>query len=104
MSNLIILTLLALFTLTRQNKGPDFTKADDLKALGTGKVIKKDNCIIKNVKLLQVNEYWIVYEKNSSSHDLLMESIRRIEFPESKWGAVKIEFRNNMAEMLFTYE
>ena len=82
-----------------QNKSPDFTKAEDLKALGTGKIIEKDNSIIKNIKILEIKEYWIVYEKNSSSHDIAMEVIRRIEFPDSKWGNVKLEFQNNKTEM-----
>ena len=81
-----------------QNKTPDLTKAEDLQALGTGRIVEKDNSILKNVKLIQVNEYWIIYEKNASSHDLMMEAIRRIEFPESKWGPLKIEFPNNKPE------
>ena len=103
MTNIIILSIALMFGLISgaQNKNPDFTKAEDLKALGTGKIFEKDNSILKNIKILEIKEYWIVYEKNSSSHDIAMEVIRRIEFPESKWGAVKIEFPNNKTEMHF---
>ena len=103
MTNIIILSIALMFGLISgaQNKNPDFKKAEDLKALGTGKIFEKDNSILKNIKILEIKEYWIVYEKNSSSHDIAMELIRRIEFPESKWGAVKIEFPNNKTEMHF---
>ena len=81
-----------------QNISPDLTKADDLKALGIGRIIEKDNSIIKSIKLIEVNKYWIVYEKNSSTHDLMMEVILRIEFPDSKWAPLKLEFPNNTPE------
>ena len=101
MSNIIILSIILVLSLKSgaQNKNADFPKAEDLIALGIGKIIEKDNSIIKNIKILEIKEYWIVYEKNSSSHDIAMEVIRRIEFPESKWGPVKIEFPNNKTEM-----
>jgi len=101
MNNIIILSLALMFALKvgAQNKNPDFTKSEDLKALGVGKIFEKDNSIIKNIKILEIKEYWIVYEKNLSSHDIMMDVIRRIEFPESEWGAVKIEFPNNKSAM-----
>lgn len=97
MSNIILLSFVLMFALTgeAQNKTPDLTKAEDLKALGTGKIIEKDNCIIKNIKLIEVKEYWMVYEKNSSLHDMMMEKINRIEFRESKWGPIEISFPKN---------
>ena len=103
MSHILLLSFVLMFALTSaaQNKSPDLSKAEDLKALGTGKIIEKDNSIIKNIKLMEVKEYWIVYEKNSSSHDLMMDVIRRIEFPESKWGAIKIEFPKNKPELSY---
>ena len=84
---------------SQQNTNLDLTKADDLKALGTGRIIEKDNSIIKNVKLIEVNKYCIVYEKNSSTHDMMMEVILRIEFADSKWGVLKIEFPDNKPEI-----
>ncbi len=101
MTNIIILSLALMFALKvgAQNKNPDFTKPEDLKALGVGKIVEKDNSIIKHIKILEIKEYWIVYEKNSSSHDIAMDVIRRIEFPKSKWGDVKLEFPNNKTEM-----
>ena len=112
MSNIIILSFVLVFALisptictesvfhrtVTQNKTPDFSKAEDLQALGTGRIIEKDNSVLKNIKLIEVKEYWIVFEKNSSTHDLMMDVISRIEFPESKWGAIKLEFLNNKPE------
>lgn len=101
MSNLIILSFVLMFAFMHfaQNNTPDLSKPEDIKALGMGKIIQKDNSVFKNIKLLEIKEYWIVYEKNSSSHDMMMETIRCIEFPESKWGFVKVEFSNNKPEL-----
>ncbi len=101
MHNIIILSLALMFALKvgAQSKNPDFAKAEDLKALGVGKIFEKDNSILKNIKILEIKEYWIVYEKNSSSHDIMMDVIRRIEFPDSKWGMINLTFPNNKTEM-----
>ncbi|MBI4930436.1 MAG: hypothetical protein HY841_06715 [Bacteroidetes bacterium] len=100
MSNLIILSFALVFSFSSamQNKAPDLTKPEDIKALGIGKIIEKDNSVIKNINLLEIKEYWIVYEKNSSTHDKMMDVISRIEFTESKWGPLKLEFHNNKPE------
>ena len=97
MTNIILLSFVFLFAMaaTPQNHKPDLSKTEDLKMLGTGRIIQKDNSILKNIHLLELNAYWIIYEKNSSSHDMMMDVISRIEFPESKWGAVKLEFPDN---------
>ena len=103
MYNIILLSIVLMFGLTAeaQNKTPDLSKAEDLKALGTGKIIEKDNSITKNIKLIEVKEYWIVYEKNSSLHDRMMDVIKRIEFPESKWGPLEISFPKNKPELSY---
>lgn len=88
------------FFIQTQNKSPDLSNPDDLKALGIGRIIKKDDTVIKNIKLNAVKEYWIVYEKNESLHDLMTEKIERIEFSESKWGSVQIQFLNNKTQIL----
>ncbi len=78
---------------------PNLQSAEDLKALGVGRVIESDGTIIKNIKLLEIKEYWIVYIKNNSTHDLMMEKINRIEFDKSNWGQLKIIFENNQAKI-----
>ncbi len=100
MRKLIILPLL-LFTLyaTGQVIEPDLSKKEDLKNLGIGRIIEKDNSILKHITILEVKEYWIVFVKNESLHDMPMQSISRIEFPESKWGKLIITFSNNKPEI-----
>jgi len=46
---------------------------------GTGKIILKDRGSIKNVLIQEIHPYWIVYKKNESLHDLMMEKIEKIE-------------------------
>ena len=101
MSNILILSFVLMFALTgqTQNKAPDLSKIEDLKALGIGKIIEKDNSIIKRIILCEVKEYWIVYVKDESMHDMMMEKISRIEFSESKWGPLQIIFPNNKPEI-----
>lgn len=77
---------------------PDLSRKEDLQSLGIGRIIESDNSIIKNIRITEVKEYGIVYLKNESTHDMAKEAINRIEFLESKWGRIKIEFINNKAE------
>lgn len=79
----------------QQQFGPDFQNPEDLKVLGVGRIIEKDKTIINNIRLVEVKSFWIVYLKNESLHDITMESVSRIEFKYSKWGPVKVIFRDN---------
>ena len=94
MRSLILFSLILIATnsIATRAQLPDLSKQEDLKALGIGRIVEKDRSILKNITLYEVREYWVVYVKNGSIHDLLMEKIDRIEFRESKWGPVKIEF------------
>lgn len=62
----------------------------DYKKLGIGKIIEKDRSIKKNIILRKIhlqtesNPGWITYIKDGSLHDLLIEKIDRIEFPEAE--------------------
>lgn len=101
MYKLIALAAIWLLTAsaTLQNWFPDLSKPEDIAALGTGKIIEKDNSIIKQITLKEIREHWIVYIKNASLHDLPMESIRRLEFHDTKWGSIKIEFPDKKPEV-----
>lgn len=100
MQPLMMLSLiLAIMLSPQQSQRPDLLKKEDLVALGVGKIVEKDRSVIKNITLHEVKEYWIVYIKNGSIHDLMIERIDRIEFSESKWGLVKIEFTNGKAKV-----
>ena len=96
-SALLVLTVSA----TKQNNLPDLTKKEDLTALGFGRIIEKDNSIIKKIKLEAIKEYWIEYIKDNSLHDKPMEKISRIEFYDSKWGSLKIEFPDNKPKIIW---
>src|ERR1700758_3992761 len=78
---------------------PDLNKPEDLKKLGAGKIFEKDNSAIKNIILLEIKDYWIVYLKDGSTHDLNIQSINRIEFPASKWGILYMRFTNNKPDI-----
>lgn len=96
---LTYLMLLFAFCGSAQIIEPNFSNAEHLKGLGTGRIVEKDNTILKNITLVEVKDYWIVYLKDKSLHDMPMQSIRRLEFPESKWGVLYIEFNDNKAEI-----
>ncbi|MGZ3862439.1 MAG: hypothetical protein ACXVPN_03015 [Bacteroidia bacterium] len=94
----IIASLLMLaLSSTAQVIGPDLNKKEDLKKLGAGKIFEKDEFIIKHITLIEIREKYIVYEKEGSLHDLPIEVIRKIEFPESKWKIIYIEFSEGKA-------
>ena len=103
MRKLIVLSLVWLVTLSASTQGflPDLNKQEDLIKLGVGKIIEKDNSIVKQITLKEIKEYWIVYLKDESMHDKAMEVIKRIEFPSSSWGRIKIEFPNNKPEVSY---
>lgn len=88
------------FSTARQDGGIDFTRKEDLRGLGVGRIIGKDNSIVKDIVLQEIREYWIVYIKKGSVHDMMMENIARIEFNASKWGRVKVEFPDGKPQML----
>ena len=83
---------------------PDLGNAEDLKKLGIGKIIEKDNSVYKNITLVEVTENGIVYLKGGSMHDMAIESIKRIEFPESRWRFIIIEFKENKPEFSWITE
>jgi hypothetical protein len=62
--------------------------------LGKGIIYLNENRIIKNIRLKEINAFWIVYEKDGNLHDKLMEEINHIEFPEAKPEPVSMQFEN----------
>lgn len=53
---------------------------EDVKQFGSGTAYLTDKTVIKKVTIHQINENWIVYEKEGSLHDLKMEEIKSITF------------------------
>lgn len=103
MKKIIILTFAWLLCLSAvvQDALPDLTNPANLPLLGAGRIIEKDNSIIKRITLKEIKAYWVVYLKDESLHDKPMEYIRRIEFPDSKWGRIKVEFPGNKPTVSF---
>jgi hypothetical protein len=63
--------------------------------LGKGIIYTKNKRVIKNMRLAEIKAYWIIYKKDESLHDMMMDEIKRIEFPEAKPEPVALEFENN---------
>ncbi len=103
MQRTLILLIIWLGSLSANMQGPfpDLSKPEDLAKLGKGRIIEKDNSILKQIDLKEIKEYWIVYVKNESLHDKPMEYIKHLEFPNSKWGPLKIEFKKNKPEVSY---
>ena len=66
-----------------------------LHGLGKGSMYLKENRVIKNIRVRELKAYWIVFEKNGSLHDRMIDEIARIEFPEAKPEPVIMVFENN---------
>ena len=65
-----------------------------LSRLVNTRIIFKDNSIRKNCKIVEINEYWIVYIKEGSMHDLMIEEIKRIEIGDGTTQAVYFDENN----------
>src|SRR5687768_11644092 len=93
MKKIILLCIWAAFLSAGPgNDLPDLRNKEHLALLGTGKILEDDNSVILRIRLLAVEDYWIVYEKENSSHDLLTEKIKYIDFRETPWGPLRIDF------------
>ncbi len=89
------LLLIALLSSSFQETMPDLKNKKDLKLLGSGTILEKDKTKVKHIELYEVKDFWIVYIKDGSLHNMLMENIDHLEFPESKWGPLEIGFSCN---------
>ena len=63
--------------------------------LGKGIIYLKERSIIKNILLKEIKAYWIIYQKDGSFHDKMMDEILRIEFPNANPEPIVMEFVNN---------
>ncbi|MBN4062118.1 MAG: hypothetical protein COA57_02850 [Flavobacteriales bacterium] len=61
---------------------------------GTGKIILKDRSIIKKVIVHEIYPYWIIYKKDGSLHDLLIEEIDKIEIGKNKQRVIVFDENN----------
>ncbi len=95
MNSAHILFIITAFLFAGVSDLPDLSKKEDLKSLGTGRITEVDKSTISKILLIEVREYWIVYLKDESLHEMNMDEINQIDFKESKWGVVKITFPKN---------
>ena len=75
-----------------------FVQSTDIVAssqLGKGIIYLKEKRIIKNIILKEIKTYWIIYQKDESLHDKMMDEILRIEFPDANPEPIVMEFVNN---------
>ena len=78
----------------------DFIQIDTTQALNTlkkGTIFLKEDRIIKNVRLMQIKDIFIVYEKDGNLHDVMKDEIKRIEFINANPKPIVIVFENSIA-------
>lgn len=76
---------------TKKQNAPDNIEQKDsilISSLINTRIVLKDGSIKKHCKLKEIREYWIVYEKDGSLHDLLIEKIKRIEIDNGTLKAI----------------
>lgn len=70
---------------------PGVTSTQDSLLIGRMKrcrIVLKDGTIKKDCQIVAIHDHWIEYKKDGSLHDLLIESIRRIEIQDGRMNAV----------------
>lgn len=63
---------------------------------GEGRIILKNRGIYKRIKIHQINDLWIVYIKNGSTHDMMVEEIDRIEIGKEKQAIIRFDERGKV--------
>ena len=62
---------------------------------GEGRMILKNRSIYKRIKIHQINDLWIVYIKNGSTHDMMKDKINRIEYGKGREKHAVVRFDEN---------
>ena len=86
---------------TKQNAPEVIGKGDSvlLSKLHNTRIVLKDGTIKKNCSVKEINAYWIVYEKEGSLHDLMIDEIERIELAKMQ----AVFFNDNHKPSLGSY-
>ncbi len=61
---------------------------------GPVRIVLKDGSVKKDCRLREIHDYWIVYEKNGSLHDQLIEKIQRIEISAEEEPVLVFDEKN----------
>ncbi len=64
-----------------------------LRKLGTTRIYLKDNTIRKNCTIKEIKDYWIVFLKDRSLHDVMIDKVKYIEM-EDEVHAVFFDDKN----------
>ena len=90
----------------------DSTKADNhvekkdsvlISKLKKTRIVLKDGSIKKNCRIKEINDYWIVYEKDGVLHDQQIDKIKRIEISDGTMNAVFFDDKNRPKIGSYTY-
>jgi len=76
------------------------SRLDALKRLhkkyGPARLVLKDRSIYKRITVYEINSFWIVFLKDGSLHDVLIEKISRIQFGKEEGPVVTFDEDNNI--------
>ena len=64
------------------------------KQFGPVRIVLKDGSVKKDCLLREIHAYWIVYQKNGSLHDQLIEKIQRIEISAEEAPVLVFDEKN----------
>lgn len=90
----------------KKQNAPDKVEGKDstlLVMLKNTRIVFKDGSIRKNCKVKEINDYWIVYEKDGSMHDQTIEKIRRIEIGDGTRHAVFFDEKNKPVIRIYVH-
>lgn len=81
---------------TKQNASNVPARNDSLflQRLSNTRIVLKDGTQKKNCKITEIKEYWIVFEKEGSLHDMMIDKIERIEICDGTMQAVFFNEKN----------
>lgn len=92
-------------SIKKQNASNFIERKDSiiLSRLKNTRIVFKDGSIRKNCTVKEINNYWIVYEKDGSLHDLEIEKISRIEIGNGTMKAVFFDEKNKPGIRTYMY-
>ena len=67
------------------------------------RIVLKDGSMKKNCRIKEMHSYWIVYEKDGSLHDQMIDKIQRIEICDGTMHAVFFDEKNRPLTGSYVY-
>lgn len=72
----------------------EYGKPVILSQLGLTRIVLRNGNIKKDCKIVELHDYWIVYEKDGSLHDQMIDKIKRIELCGEVNSAIFFDEKN----------